>query len=254
MIDESLMKSLKEVTNLSLSALYKRIQRKKQNLGFTVTIEQAAALLASEHGIDISRFLKRDELSELRTLQTQTPQVVKKVVTKKGIAQPKIIQFASGLRVQALPLSNKMLVEAVEMAEVYPLIYVFENSVRNVISSVLAKQHGEDWWVTCVADGVQKRVQGRMDKESKNPWHGKRSSIPIFYTDIKDLLSIIRDNWTDFVSLFPSQGWIESRINDIEMSRNIVAHNNPLAKRDIKRIMVYFEDWIDQLKAFKDKI
>lgn len=254
MIDKYLMKSLKEATNLSLPALYKQIQRKKQDLGFTVTIEQAAALIASECGIDISKFLEREELSELRSLQTQTPQVVKKVVSKKVITQPKIMQVASGLQVQDPFLSNKILREAIEMKEVYPIIYIFENSVRNVISLVLDKKYGENWWDTKVRPKMQDRVKGRIDKEAANRWHGRRGTAPIFYTDINDLLSIIMNNWADFASLFPDQDWIKSRIKEIEMSRNIVAHNNPLARRDIKRISLYFEDWADQLKVLKDRI
>lgn len=254
MIDKSLMKSLKEAANLSLSALYKRIQRKKQDLGFTVTIEQAAALLASEYGIDISKFLKPQELSDLRRLQTQTPQVVKRVVSKKVVAQPKIMQFAFGLQVQDPFLSNKILGEAVKMAEVYSIIYTFENSVRNVISLVLKKKYGENWWDTRVKPTIQGKVKNRMDKEAANRWHGKRGSAPIFYTDINDLLSIIMNSWADFESLFPDQDWIKSRIKEIEMSRNIVAHNNPLAERDIERISVYFKDWAAQLQALKDKI
>lgn len=254
MIDKSLMKSLKEATNLSLSALYKRIQRKKQDLGFIVTIEQAVALLASENGIDISRYLNKDELSELRRLQTQPSQVVKKIASKKVITQPKIMRFASGLQIQDPLLSNKILGEAVEMAKVYPLIYTFENSVRNVISLVLAKKYGQDWWDTHVAKPVKDRVQKRINDESNNPWHGRRGSAPIFYTDIKDLQSIIRNNWGDFLSLFPNQNWVETRISEIERSRNIIAHNNPLCKRDVDRVNIYFKDWETQLRAVKDKI
>lgn len=248
------MKSLEDATKLRLSALYKRIQGKKRDLGFTVTREQAAALLAAEYGIDISKFLKPEELSELRRLQTQTPQVVKKVVSRKGITQPKIIQLASGLQVQDPFLSSKILREAVEMRDVYPVIYIFENSVRNIISLVLKKKYGEKWWDTRVKPKIQDKVKDRMDKEAANRWHGRRGSAPIFYTDISDLLSIIMNNWTDFVNLFPDQDWIKSRIKEIEMSRNIVAHNNPLARRDIERISVYFEDWADQLRVLKDKI
>jgi len=93
-----------------------------------------------------------------------------------------------------------------------------------------------------------------MDDEINNPWHGKRGSAPIFYTLIDDLKSIIKNNWGDFASLFPNQTWIDTRIGEIERSRNIIAHNNPLAKRDIDRIKLYFEDWEAQVKTIKNKI
>lgn len=254
LIDKRIIEALKSKLDLSLSAIYIRIEKIREARGYIISTEQAAALLASENAIDISKFLTQEELSELRGLQAQPSQAVKKIVSKKMITQPKIMQFATGLRVQDPLLSDKILREAGEMAKVYPIIYTFENSVRNVISLVLTKKYGENWWDTQVKPKMRQKVKERMDKESANRWHGKRGSAPIFYTDISYLLAIIRDNWTDFVSLFPSQSWIESRISDIEMSRNIVAHNNPLAKRDVQRITVYFEDWIDQLKVFKGKV
>lgn len=254
MIDKSLLRSLRDVSDLGTSTIYKQIQRKQEDLGFRVTKGQAAALVASEFGIDISKFLSPEELAELRRLPIQAPQVVKKVVSKKLVAQPKIMQFASGLQVQDPFLSDKIRREAGEMSGVYPIIYIFENSVRNVISLVLKKKYGENWWDTQVNTTIQGKVKNRMDKEAANRWHGRRGAAPIFYTDINHLLSIIMNNWADFAGLFPDQDWLKSRIKEIEMSRNIVAHNNPLDKHDIRRIEVYFEDWLKQIKALKDKI
>ena len=254
MIDKSLMRSLKEETGLDASTIYEKIRRKQQDLGFKVTKEQAAALVAADFGIDISKLLSPEELTELRRLPTQALQVVTRVVTKKSVAPSKIMQFASGLQVQDPFLSDKIRKEAGEMSGVYPIIYIFENSVRNFISSVLAKRYGAKWWDTQVGPKIQEKVRDRIKKEAANRWHGRRGTAPIFYTDINDLLSIIRDNWPDFVDLFSKQSWIESRINDIEMSRNIIAHNNPLDRHDIRRIEVYFEDWAKLLKAVKDKI
>jgi len=253
LIDKRIMQVLREKTNLSLSIIYKRIQEKRQMMGYTITREQAAALVASERGIDISKYLNQEELSVLRKLQPQPPVIIKKAVTTTVTPQAKVIQL-DGLEVQDPLLPNRTLGEAVKMTKVYPIIYIFENSVRNIISLVLAKKYGEDWWATRVAKSVKDKVQKRMDKESDNPWHGKRGSAPIFYTSIGDLVSIIKDNWGDFMNLFPSQSWIESKISEIELSRNIIAHNNPLLNRDINRIKVYFEDWEAQLKTVKDKI
>lgn len=254
MIDKSLMKALEGAADLGLSALYKRIQKKKRDLGFKVTIEQAAALVASEYGVDISKFLKREELSELCRLQSQQPVVIRKVEIKRATPQPKVIQSASGVEIQDPLLPAKTANEAVEMSKIYVYIYIFENSVRNVISLVLSKKYGASWWETRVTDGVKKNVQRRINDEINNPWHGKRGSAPIFYTLIDDLKSIIKNNWGDFASLFPDQTWIDTRIGEIERSRNIIAHNNPLAKRDIDRIKLYFEDWEAQVKTIKNKI
>ena len=254
MIDKRIIEALRSQLDLSFSKVYARISKVREARGFTISREQAAALLAAENGIDISKYLKKDELSELSKLQIQQPVVIRKAEIRRAMPQPKVIQLTSGLQVKEPLLSNRILGEAVEMKEIYLIIYIFENSVRNIISSVLAARYGENWWDTKVSPTIQGKVKDRMEKEAANRWHGRRGTAPIFYTDIKNLLSIIRDNWNDFVDLFPNQNWIESRINDIEMSRNIIAHNNPLDRHDIRRIKVYFEDWVKQIKVVKDKI
>lgn len=254
MINRQIVEALKSKLEISSTAIYKHIKKVRESRGFTISKEQAAALFASENGIDISKYLNRDELSELQKLQSQQPVVIKKAESRKAPLQPKVIQLASGLQVKEPLLSNKIISESVEMSEIYPIIYIFENSVRNFISSVLTVRHGENWWDAKIRPKIQEKVKVRMDKEDANRWHGRRGKAPIFYTDINDLLAIIRDNWIGFEDLFPSQIWIESRINEIEISRNVIAHNNPLDKHDIRRIKVYFEDWVKLLKAVKDKI
>lgn len=254
MIDGRIIEALKSNLDIGYAAVYERIKKVRESRGFTISKEQAAALLASENGIDIAKYLKQDELSELRKLQSQSPVVIKKVIKRQPIPQPKIIKFSSGLQIQDPLLPPKITRESVEMANIYTVLYTFENSVRNVISLRLSKKYGENWWKIKVSPRIQEKVNDRIAKESANPWHGKRGSAPIFYTDINHLLSIIKNNWSDFESLFPNQSWIETRISEIEMSRNIVAHNNPLTKRDINRISLYFGDWEAQLKVVKDRI
>jgi len=144
LIDKRIIEALKSNLDIGYSAIYERIKKVRESKGFTISKEQAAALLASENGIDISKYLKQDELSELRKLQTQVPPIIKKVVHKQVIPQSKIIRLNSGLEIQDPLLPVKTSSKAIEMAEVYVYIYIFENSVRNVISLVLSKKYGTD--------------------------------------------------------------------------------------------------------------
>jgi hypothetical protein len=50
-------------------------------------------------------------------------------------------------------------------------------------------------------------------------------------------------------SQFPSESWFPSIVEKIEASRNVVAHMNPVRKRDIDRIRLNFEDWLEQVKG-----
>lgn len=140
------------------------------------------------------------------------------------------------------------------MATVYPKLYVFENSIRNVIMRVLRAKHGKDWWAKCAPIDVQKTVAGRKAKETKTPWHGKRGTHELYYSNFGDLRDIITKNWADFEPIFLKQPWITQRLDELEPPRNIVAHNNPLAKQEENRVDLYFNDWIALLNDRKDLV
>ena len=92
-------------------------------------------------------------------------------------------------------------------------------------------------------------LKKNIDQEKNQKWHGKRAQHPIFYTFISDLSSIISVNWEDFKDKLPSQGWFSQRIQEIELSRNTIAHFNLLDSRDFERLKVYFFDWIRQISS-----
>lgn len=57
----------------------------------------------------------------------------------------------------------------------------------------------------------------------------------------------MRNNWADFEDLFPDGNWVISRFTELEASRNIVAHNNLLERREVERIRMYLADWVGQV-------
>lgn len=252
MINREIMKALREKTGRKTpQRIYQMIRQKKKEYNYTITTEMAAYLLAADYGIDVSKILPEEELAKLRTLR-ETKIVVKEGKEKK-LPQEITIDVVKEFRVRDPFLPKRMIEEAKDMAKVYPIVYLFENSVRNLIKIVLEKKYGQNWWDNKVPLAVRQEVEKRLVKEKENRWHGKRGAHKIFYTNIGDLNSIITTNWKDFEELFPSQAWIKSRIDEIELSRNVIAHNNPLSERDIKRLKIYFEDWINQIKDYNLK-
>jgi hypothetical protein len=154
-------------------------------------------------------------------------------------------------------LPERIIDDAKNMRNIYATLYIFENSVREVISRVMAKKYEGDWWNKLNAPKAQKMrrdVKGRMATETKNAWHGKRGNHPIYYTDISDLINIIEEYWSDFSSLFPGFKWVETRIGEISISRNVVDHHNPLKDNDQQRVLVYFNDWCDQVESIKSRL
>jgi hypothetical protein len=85
------------------------------------------------------------------------------------------------------------------------------------------------------------------EKESLNRYHAERSTSNIGYTTFGNLCQIIIHNWLDFSDLFPDQHWINSRFNDLEMSRNIIMHTGILPQIEIDRIESIARDWIRQV-------
>jgi len=95
---------------------------------------------------------------------------------------------------------------------------------------------------TCVAESKQKRA----DTE-KNKWHEAVYQNNIDLTLFGDLAAIIVKEWEEFDDLFPSQPWIKQRLDELERSRNVIAHANLLPEAEIERIERYLEDWLRQV-------
>ena len=128
------------------------------------------------------------------------------------------------------------------------LFYVFENLLRYVIMSVLEKKYGKDWWTTVtISRDIRDEFERRKKAEGRDRWVGKRGSHEIFYTDLGDLGLIINSNYGDFKDIFPNLTWIKSRVDDLEKSRNVLAHNNLLPNNEMKRIKIYLKDLQNQL-------
>jgi hypothetical protein len=129
----------------------------------------------------------------------------------------------------------------------YLAFFVFENSVRDVVSERLAERIGPEWWATAATKSVREKVEKRQEKEGRDRWHMRRGASEIFYTDFGDLASLIQNNWEQFEDLFPDISWVVSRFDELEKSRNIVAHNNLLESHEVGRITLYLRDWIRQV-------
>lgn len=246
------------VTKQRLSQLAKA--RKAQ---LPMSTEHAVYTIAHDNGIDIAAHLSKEETAEVRRLIADLarngPAIpAKDSSSRKGRgAQAKKVT----VRIQGLPdglvgMAGSHAREAKTMAErVYPRLYLFENSLRDLIERVLKAKHGDDWWEKAVTKKVRDTATGHRAGEAKDPWHGKRGGREIDYVFLSQLWDIIKHNWKDFTHLFPNQAWIEGLIaNDMNVSRRVVAHMNPLADDDVANIEAAFRKWAKQLKAIEPKL
>jgi len=216
--------------------------------------------LAAEKRIDIRKYASKEELDELKAFkQNKTipiPELRRE--TQKGInSRTTTLRFDREFEIDSPDMPRSVLEDAKKMAAIYPYLYVFENSARLFITKTMESKYGKKWWDEKVGVPIRKKSEDRQVKEGRNRWHGKRGSHPINYVDIDDLRSIITSNEEAFKDKLPDVKrpieWVSNRIEEIELSRNIVAHNNPLGDDDIERIKVYFKDWMKQFLEIQPK-
>lgn len=207
------------------------------------SIDQAACFYIKKNNLDINVSSIIDDITR-RAVQEE-------LITSKSIT---VIAPNSKKKIRKLPsksedpfIDNVTFSAANSNAEVYPIIYLFENSVRGFVVSVMKKKYGTNWWhekVEKVNTKIHENVTVRKLAEKAAPWHSGRGADPIFFTDIEDLKKIINTNSAEFRKILGDKFdhlavWIE----EIEKTRNILAHNNPVTKKDRDRLMVFAHDW-----------
>lgn len=254
--NKRLRSALLQKLSVTPQRLSQRVGQIKRLYG-PMTTEEGTYVLAHVEGFDLSKYLDHSMVDRVRSLIPAGPPATAstKIVPKRSKA-PKVRPVRIGARAEEVDalLPDAIANDARQMAEVYPYLYVLENSLRSVIARVMRAAHGSGWWTRCVPKDVRSRVDGRRLAEDKKPWHGKRGAHEIYYSDFGDLRRIIENNWAEFASLFPNRGWITQRLEELEPPRNVVAHHNPISKNDQKRIELYFADSISLLNARHDVI
>ena len=144
-------------------------------------------------------------------------------------------------------LDKDAVADSKKMSAVYIAIASFENMVRELISNRLLEEKGADWWTTCVSKPIQKRAERKIEDESKIRWHQPRGISPIYFTELKDLISIIQNNWENFEDLLLDIDWVKYILKTIERSRNVIMHSGQLSLEDIERVGVNIRDWLRQV-------
>jgi Swt1-like HEPN len=228
------------------------------------TNEQALFVLAHENGMKLSNYLTPEQIGEVRGLVQGRPVVAAPSRTNGGAratrkSSPRLVSVViANVKVGEIPgLKASHAQEAKAMGErVYPTMYLFENSVRDVIERVLKAKYGTDWWQVAVPGKVREQATQFAEDEKRDTWHSKRGRREIDYLQLPQLWKIIKHKWNDFEPLFPQgQAWVQSMIeNDMNVSRRVIAHMNPLEADDIASLEASFRKWVKHLKAVADKL
>lgn len=241
-------------------ALYHRIYR----FANTHRVEMKVALLylASEHGISINRELRNhpEIRAQLQAIQT----VPQKTATGAGSAKnqtKKIVNYSSKtINFESIPpfVTEIALKELGQNTEVYQMIYVFENSVREFINHVLKESSGNDWWnTTHHADDFKEKVVTYMQSEDDTPWVRRTNTHPLYYLELESLSTIITKASRIFSPYFSVIGknanaqWLINIINDVNKVRRAIMHSNPITKDLYATCKSDTNKWLKQLPKLK---
>ena len=133
--------------------------------------------------------------------------------------------------------------EALTMARIYTLLYCFENSVRELIKERLSEKKGTEWWTSNVPRTVQNFAESRKKTAEKDTWLEGQKKDLMQFLEFGHLSDIIVNNWEDFSDLIPSQHWLKQRMDELEKTRNFIAHHRLLLPSEFSRIEMYIKDW-----------
>lgn len=166
---------------------------------------------------------------------------------REGISVSVSEDFACISRVIERDFSPKVWHDATTMSSVYTALYCIENTIRNFIVERMSERYGIDWWDIKVPKKIKDSVSSLKRQEEKNKYHSNRSGSEIGYTMLANLGQIITVNWDDFSDIVPNQAWLTSRMDDLEMSRNIIMHTGVLPTDEIDRIESIVRDLLRQI-------
>lgn len=258
MTNSKLRNDLLKALSITQQALSKRVQNLKNQ--HPITTEDATYVIAQREGLILDKYLSTAEIDRVRdVIKHMQPamNIPKENVLKKSrnIYKSTIIQIASEFNITDPILSTKKINESKEMASVYPLLYILENSIREFIDMKMTSIHGSSWWDTNSNKGLRDTVASRMDNENINSWHQRRGSKPIDYLDLNQLVPLVRKIEKEVVpSIIPSIDWFSQLVEEVYQSRCVLCHMNPLDKDNIQSVKLRFRQWQKQIKAKINKI
>jgi len=219
-----------------------------------MTSEEAAYCLAYEEGLSLEKYLPRPTVMRVRELLSalhfgQPVRTKRRQKQVRGKERARELILAGGIRLPDPILPQGILDDAARMATTaYPMLYVFENSVRHAIAMMLGNKFGVDWWNRgAIPEDVKSTVAGR-DGKSPQAWHSARVTHPIFFTEAKDLIAIVEKNWKVFSALFPRKDWFADLVSSIDMARDAVSHMNPLQRRDVDTLRENLSEWWEVIR------
>jgi hypothetical protein len=249
------MSELRERLGVPNSRLYKLFYEKRREYGNLIDTCKAAALVACDNNVRIDKHFSQDFREGLLRLPLPAGSFQNSMKPSRSSRKPRnepakelSFTFAGGPPENVPFVTESIAKEASRMSRLYPKLYLFENSARILVSKKMEAVYGTNWWDK-VSRKTRELVKTRKQKEDEARWHARREEHEVFYTDMKDLKKIIETNWEIvFKAVLGNKDQVFALFHEIELSRNVIAHNNPLDKESAERLESNFKVWIKQVR------
>lgn len=251
-------KALLKKLGCSPQALSQRVKRLVKQL--PVSTPLAVYVIAHDQGIRIDKHLGRETIAEVRQLVRDLRSTDASSSGGRRAAQSAAKTAKVVVRVAGAPeeehafLSKADAVSCKRMSELYPHVYLFENSVRRFIREVLEREFGTEWEDHIPSD-VRSLAEGRRRQHGQNAWHSVQSADTLAYVDIAALTKIINMNSRHFGPLFNGvpngYRWLTAKLDHIELHRNVIAHNNALSKDNAAELKQFCRQWQRQAERIE---
>lgn len=196
-----------------------------------LTMNAAAAEFAKLKGIKVNRYLNADDRFSFQYLKH--PQDTNTIPVQGGMKKTiKVTDIKPDFE-------SEFTSEANDNANIYPHIFILENTLRNVIFEKFGK--GLEWWnePKVVKKDIQDYAARIKEAEKKYPWMKERGDHPIWYVGLLELFQIIDKNWKPhFEQVFKDLDQLRAMIKESVPIRNYVAHNvktRPMERQLIKK-------------------
>jgi hypothetical protein len=194
----------------------------------SITMNAAAYQFAKRKGFSVFRYLSQDDKLSLQHLKSATNT---EAISGKGRGR------TGGVREFKPDFETLFAKEANENANIYPHIYILENTLRDVIFERLGSL--TDWWINkkMVYEEIQNYAERIKQAEQKHPWMKDRGDHPLYYVGLYELFRIIEKNWNPhFRAVFRDLELLRSWIKESVPIRNYVAHN--VKTRDLEKSLI----------------
>jgi len=243
MVHPKVRSQLLRQLDITKQALSQRAKRIKKRFG-PMTTDEAVYVIAHLEGIDLSKYLPLATVDRVRGLVPRSVTAFA-IPARRGqrLKKPK-------LKVSSYPALKETLIrEGFRIGtDIYPQLFVLENSIRNVISMRLSAT-GTDWWDRLVPSEVRSSVQRTMTKEGRYRHREPRGDHPLFYSNFDDLKKIVLANRTYFDDIIQDFEWFRIKMEETYMARNNIAHCVKVSDDDSNSLLRFQREWATLLGA-----